>query len=283
MFQPFENASQFFPGLILWCDPNSYDMEVSTLPPNTPYDRKKARELRPCLVVAVNQTMHMVQVARLCATTPTDPRRWVRIDTAPTITWKLPDAWIWVGTPATVNMVLNNHKAMHPHKDTYFTTPPVSTTNLQHYWTHRQNYLANRSGASSYPPSPSTYMPNTQPYHHSPGSTIYSSPNTQYQSTSINSNSNQFDPASAYAASTQYAPSAMNMNMNNMNFMNMNTHQQQQGAFTTLAPQPVVLPAGFTETSAAAPGWFRNPHTGWFWHAARGLVPPAVGGGAPGV
>jgi hypothetical protein len=68
MFQPFENASQFYPGLIIWCDPNSYDMEATTLPPNTTYDRKKMRELRPCLVVAVNQATQMLQVTRLCAT-----------------------------------------------------------------------------------------------------------------------------------------------------------------------------------------------------------------------
>jgi hypothetical protein len=69
MFQPFDNASQFYPGLILWCDPNCYEMEISTLAPNELYDRKKAKELRPCLVVAVNYTNNSIQVARICATT----------------------------------------------------------------------------------------------------------------------------------------------------------------------------------------------------------------------
>ncbi|KAJ7209015.1 hypothetical protein B0H12DRAFT_1158216 [Mycena haematopus] len=69
MFEPFQNVSEFHPGLILWCDPKSYDMEMTTLPPNTFYDRKsKMRELRPCLVVDVDQQLKTLQVARLCAT-----------------------------------------------------------------------------------------------------------------------------------------------------------------------------------------------------------------------
>ncbi|KAJ7110604.1 hypothetical protein C8R44DRAFT_856881, partial [Mycena epipterygia] len=159
MFQPFESAAQFYPGLILWCDPNSnyHDMEISTHPHNPQYDRKKA-ELRPCLVVSVDQTSQSIQVARFCATTPSDTRRWVRVDTPPRITWKLNDAWIWVGTPHTVAMVLNNNKVMHPHKDSYYAAPPVAAANLQNYWVHRQSYLMRESNTSTYP-NTSTYNP----------------------------------------------------------------------------------------------------------------------------
>jgi hypothetical protein len=69
MFQPFEDVHQFYPGLILWCDPRSYEMDISTLPPNTPYDRRKATELRPCLVVSVDHQRQCFQVARLSAST----------------------------------------------------------------------------------------------------------------------------------------------------------------------------------------------------------------------
>ncbi|KAJ7450226.1 hypothetical protein FB451DRAFT_1286468 [Mycena latifolia] len=150
MFQPFENVAEFYPGLILWCDPNCYEMELSTVVPNTPYDRKKAHELRPCLVVAVNTTTQSLQVARLCATTPIDTRRWVRVDSPPPLTWKLNDAWLWIGTPPTISMVLNNHKAMHPHKDAYYSSPPVAAANLQNYWVHRQNFLMSGPHSTSF-------------------------------------------------------------------------------------------------------------------------------------
>jgi hypothetical protein len=71
--------------------------------------------------------------------------------------------------------------------------------------------------------------------------------------------------------------------VSNMNMNTMNHAQHGQQGFNTLAPQPVVVPAGFTETHSSAPGWWRNPETGWFWHAARGLLPPAAmrGPGGP--
>ncbi|KAJ7496302.1 hypothetical protein B0H11DRAFT_2000520, partial [Mycena galericulata] len=189
MFPPFENASQFYPGLIVWCDPNSYDMEISTLAPNTIFDRKKARDLRPCLVVAVNQISESIQVARLCATTPMDTRRWVRVDSIPPITWKLNNAWLWVGTPPTVAMVINNAKVMHPHKDNYYSTPPIAAANLQNYWVHRQNYLNRGPGPSGYrtsrsPRPKTTSMQSTMPYLTPPGSTIYSSNSSPVQSPS---------------------------------------------------------------------------------------------------
>lgn len=68
MFQPFNKASEFYPGLILWCDPSCYEMDISTLAPGESYDRRKTRELRPCLVVSVNEAGKCFQVARFCAT-----------------------------------------------------------------------------------------------------------------------------------------------------------------------------------------------------------------------
>ncbi|KAJ7141611.1 hypothetical protein C8R46DRAFT_1318120 [Mycena filopes] len=260
MFQPFTSTTQFYPGLILWCDPNSYEMDVSTLAPNELYDRKKARELRPCLVVAVNNAKLAIQVARICATTPTDTRRWVRVDSAPAITWRLSDAWIWVGTPATVDMVLNNPKVMHPHKDVQYTTDPVSSANLRNYWTHRQNYLSWRqmrgesSTSGSHRRGGSSSHSHTS-HHAPPGHTIYATPHGGAAPPSFGA----APPAPVYHGQHQqqhpsYSPSAP--------------------AYTTLSPQPVVVPAGFTETNPNSPGWFRNPATGWFWHASRGLLPP---------
>ncbi|KAJ6483489.1 hypothetical protein C8R47DRAFT_1132388 [Mycena vitilis] len=283
MFEPFTDVSQFYPGLILWCDPNSYDMEVTTLPASVIPDRKRTHELRPCLVVAVNQETEQLQVVRLCATVPTDTRRWVRVDSPPPITWKVPDAWIWVGSPAILKMVLNRTKAMHPHKDVQYTTPTVAAANVRNFWVHRQKYLNRGPSAATYPTlgGPSTYNTNmhtTTPYTTPPGSTLYSSnPSTPAQSMfnpghSVSQGSNpNFNPNAIFNA--PYPPSGF------VGYPNMNPAQQ---AFNTLAPQPVVLPAGFTETHPSAPGWWRNPETGWFWHASAGLLPPAAmrGGGA---
>ncbi|KAJ6471086.1 hypothetical protein C8R47DRAFT_1147825 [Mycena vitilis] len=173
MFPPFTSPNQFYPGLIVWCDPNCYEMDVSTLAPNELYDRKKARQLHPCLVVAVDYNNNSLQVARICATTPTDTRRWVRVDSPPGITWRLSDAWIWVGTPPTVAMILNNGKAMHPHKDTKYTSSPVAAANLQNYWVHRQNYISWRQMRADNAPSTSASA-NTHYGQHQ--NTLYSTP-----------------------------------------------------------------------------------------------------------
>ncbi|KAJ7107890.1 hypothetical protein C8R44DRAFT_940841 [Mycena epipterygia] len=221
-------------------------MEISTHPHNPQYDRKKT-ELRPCLVVSVDQTSQSIQ--------PSDTRRWVRVDTPPRITWKLNDAWIWVGTPHTVAMVLNNNKVMHPHKDSYYAAPPVAAANLQNYWIHRQDYLMRESNTST-DPITSTYNPSMQtalPYYTAPSNTIYSSnPNPQFP---------------MYPSPSQAQGTGSNTRM----YTGSSAYPPQD--FTTLSPQPVVVPAGFTEQHPSAPGWWRNPETGWFWHAGRGLLP----------
>ncbi|KAJ7613653.1 hypothetical protein DFH06DRAFT_144801 [Mycena polygramma] len=258
MFPPFTSPNQFYPGLIVWCDPNCYEMDVSTLAPNELYDRKKARQLHPCLVVAVDYNNNSLQVARICATTPTDTRRWVRVDSPPGITWRLSEAWIWVGTPPTVAMILNNGKAMHPHKDTKYTSSPVAAANLQNYWVHRQNYISWRQMRADNAPSTS------------------SGANTHY------------GQQSGYSQNTLYSTPSHGRGMypsapgNNANYFNQNQSQmpstpsyhRQAAGFNTLSPHPVVVPPGFTETRPNAPGWWRNPETGWFWHASRGLLPP---------
>ncbi|KAF7300856.1 hypothetical protein MKEN_01311800 [Mycena kentingensis (nom. inval.)] len=158
MFPPFTDYNQFFPGLILWCDPSSYESVLSTLPPGEEYDRRKAREPKPCLVVAVDHTQRLLQVARICASTPRDTRKWVRLDSNPAINWRVPDGWIWVGKPGTTKMLLNDARYMHPHKDASYSTNPIASSNLQNYWTHRQNYLKWRQAQpDTAPTSPSGY------------------------------------------------------------------------------------------------------------------------------
>ncbi|KAJ7059678.1 hypothetical protein C8F01DRAFT_1370556, partial [Mycena amicta] len=138
MFPPFKSPSEFYPGLIIWClDP--YEVAAG---PTFPIDPSRGkRDLRPCLVVAVNTGERLIQVARFCETQPLDTSLWVRVDTEPVITWKNPDAWIWVGPPATLRMVFDRAKVMQAHRDTSYTTPPVCTQNLDAYWNHRRRFL----------------------------------------------------------------------------------------------------------------------------------------------
>nr|GAT57146.1 predicted protein [Mycena chlorophos] len=243
---PFTDFTQFYPGLILWCDPSSYDAEISTLPPGEEYDRRTPRAPKPCLVVAVDHTQAMLQIARISASTPTDTRKWVRLDSAPSFTWRVPDGWIWVGKPGTTKMTLNDARVMHPHKDPTYSTDPIATANLQSYWTHRQNYLRWRqpqshqgggSPSASHPfAGPSSAMPIPPPA--LPGTPLYTAA-----------------PASAGMYGNPYPT-------------------QTQAAFDTLSTHPVVVPAGFTERNPNYPGVWRNPTTGWFWSASQGLMPP---------
>ncbi|KAJ6615158.1 hypothetical protein B0H10DRAFT_87383 [Mycena sp. CBHHK59/15] len=259
MFEPFENASQFYPGLILWCDPNCYEMDMSTLSPNTPYDRKKSRELKPCLVVNVDYTRQCFQVARLSATTPTDTTRWVKIDSPPSITWKLNDAWIWVATPPTVGMVFDQAKVMHPNKDAYYSVNPIASTNLQNYWVHRHGYINKQMRGRTVRSNNSTYVNNNiNPYY----TQLPSTPGANYPS-----QANQYTPSGYLPTQEIYSSGPSNQLANS-------AHSQSPG-FNTLSPQPVVVPPGFTETNQRSPGWWRNPETGWFWHASHGLLPPS--------
>ncbi|KAJ7675518.1 hypothetical protein B0H17DRAFT_129053 [Mycena rosella] len=167
-------------------------------------------------------------------------------------------------------MVFNNAKAMHPHKDIYYTSNPVAAANLQNYWVHRQNYLswhptsgAGRGASQHASSSANTVM---SPYAQPGGSTLYSTnptPHSPAPSTSghggyfSQGGSNNAYPASHPAPGYGYGG-------------------HPHPGFNTLSPQPVVVPAGFTETHPGAQGWWRNPETGWFWHASRGLLPPSA-------
>ncbi|KAJ7152181.1 hypothetical protein C8R43DRAFT_1235748, partial [Mycena crocata] len=141
MFPPFENVTDFYPGLIAWCDPHYLETDTSMSALKMLRDRKKSRELRPCLVISADYNNQTFQAARLSAEMPSDPTRWTKIDSPPPITWKLNDAWIWVATPPTIPMVFDNAKIMHPNKDVYYSTHPVATTNLYNYGVHRQAYM----------------------------------------------------------------------------------------------------------------------------------------------
>ncbi|KAJ7806546.1 hypothetical protein B0H14DRAFT_2821835 [Mycena olivaceomarginata] len=116
MFNPFGGATDFYPGLIIWCDPACYEADTAAGSPSSklgPHDYRKSRDLRPCLVISVNYDNQTFQGARLSATTPDDPSQWVKIDSPPPITWKLNGAFIWVGRPPTIAMVFDNPRVMH--------------------------------------------------------------------------------------------------------------------------------------------------------------------------
>ncbi|KAJ7701079.1 hypothetical protein B0H17DRAFT_1176537 [Mycena rosella] len=285
MFQPFENVTDFYPGLIAWCDPYCYEMDIAS---RTSYDRKKSRELRPCLVISVNYNNLTFQAARLSASTPNDPTQWVKIDSPPPITWKLNDAWIWVSTPATVAMVFDNAKIMHrvqvfgpANKDTYYSMNPVATTNLQNYWVHRQAYISRLMRGLSTVRHPSFFVPINSA---TLATSVRHSTKSTYQQNSVsNSNSSYYiqPPASSATYSSQpdrQSPLTQNTYFNQPGAVNSYHQSQlnsQTAAFNTLAPHPVVVPPGFTETRQSSPGWWRNPQTGWLWHASRGLLPPS--------
>ncbi|KAJ7092996.1 hypothetical protein B0H15DRAFT_166579 [Mycena belliarum] len=240
-------------------------MEISTLGSEEVYDRKKARELRPCLVVAVDYGQEKIQVARLCDRTPRDTRRWVRVDSTPSIIWRLPNAWIWIATPPTISMVFNNHKVMHPHKDLYYTSNPVAALNLQNYWVHRKNYItwhpagtSGRRGTFDSASSSANMIasPHTEI---AANSSLYPTDQTPHSTPGYLSQGSDAPPGRPYP----YHSSPPG-------------HGQPHMGFNTLSAQPVVLPPGFTETNPTSPGWWRNPETGWFWNASRGLLPPSV-------
>ncbi|KAF7292743.1 hypothetical protein MIND_01172700 [Mycena indigotica] len=163
MFAPFTRVSDFFPGLFLWVDPTCFGRSLATAlgsgGPLTP------RDLRPCLVVAVDAAARTFSAAPLSATQPQQHADgWAPIDTPPLLTWKLNNAWLWVGPPPTLAMVFAQPKIMHPNKDVYYSAPPVSTANLAHYWERRAAYEAARTSTGSKHPGLGrcTYLPPAQ-------------------------------------------------------------------------------------------------------------------------
>ncbi|KAF8206927.1 hypothetical protein K438DRAFT_416792 [Mycena galopus ATCC 62051] len=145
------------------------------------------------------------------------------------------------------------------HKDSSFTTPPVSVTNLESYRIHRQNYLNQVSGVSASGAS------NFSTQYYSTGSTLH--PHMQSTSTQGTFNIGNMNSPTFNLAYSQNG------------YPGYNPMSPQAAPFNTLASQPVVVPAGFTETHPSAQGWWRNPTTGWFWSSTQGLLPPASGRG----
>ncbi|KAJ7048043.1 hypothetical protein C8F01DRAFT_1198350, partial [Mycena amicta] len=310
MFKPFESVSEFYPGLFLWCDPHCFGRTICSTLWNAAGDRKlSSRDLRPCLVVDLDTVNLTFTAAPLSATKPPGPQceGWIRIDNPPLLTWKLNDAWLWVGTPPVISMIFQEAKIMHrestsppshtpswssnlllwppANKDVYYSVAPVSTTNLNHYWTHRTAYIERTrcQGMDSifahrYRVRSSSSTPTSSPALSSASSSSFASSSSappQY--------SPQAQPPPAYAdtfhqmppialtAPTQF-PSIYHHSSSGRRASRLQTHFD----FDSHSPEPVVVPEGFTEAQGVSgwPGWWRNPQTGWFWHANHGLVAP---------
>ncbi|KAJ7038045.1 hypothetical protein C8F04DRAFT_1091170 [Mycena alexandri] len=269
MFEPFEDVTDFYEGLIVWCDPSCYETDCAI-----PYDRRKSRELRPCLVISVNSNTRTFQAARLSATPPSDPSHWVKIDSPPPITWKLNDAWIWVGPPPTITMIFNNAKVMHLNKDVYYSTHPVSSANLQNYWTHRQAYMARQMSPRGWSLSsgPFTNLINSDEPSLGPSIRPSTKSHTYPQHSISNSNSYYAEPpiASARHSPPKYQQQPPMYPSPNYNYATTTPTTPyypppQSPAFHSLSAPPVVVPSGFSEVR---PGLWRNPVTGELWHAS---------------
>ncbi|KAF7329998.1 hypothetical protein MKEN_00263800 [Mycena kentingensis (nom. inval.)] len=186
MFVPFQTLNDFYPGLFLWTDPTLYGRTVASALGAAGDRRLTSRDLRPCLVVGVDTANLTFTAAPLSATRPCNTEGWVRIDdVTPCITWKLNDAWIWVGTPPTLSMVFYEPKIMHPNKDMYYSVDPIASANLKSYWIQRKAYRRqsptkgmesyssystptsspSRSSASSSSPSSACFSPGPAPLH----------------------------------------------------------------------------------------------------------------------
>ncbi|KAF7330008.1 hypothetical protein MKEN_00264800 [Mycena kentingensis (nom. inval.)] len=286
MFVPFQTLNDFYPGLFLWTDPTLYGRTVASALGAAGDRRLTSRDLRPCLVVGVDTANLTFTAAPLSATRPCNTEGWVRIDdVTPCITWKLNDAWIWVGTPPTLSMVFYEPKIMHPNKDMYYSVDPIASANLKSYWIQRKAYRRqsptkgmesyssystptsspSRSSASSSSPPPACFSPGPPRYTPSPPAytSALSSPiqkplapgwtSPMAIATPIPVPAYPYQRATAAAAARPYDPSGAG----------------------TLSVSAVVVPPGFTESSPAFPGWWRDPRSGWFWSAATGLVDPA--------
>ncbi|KAJ7064280.1 hypothetical protein C8F01DRAFT_1229708, partial [Mycena amicta] len=109
---------------------------------------------------------------------PTDTRKWIRIDSPPVLTWRFPNAWIWVGKPGQTKMILNDSRVMHAHIDPAYSADPIATRNLQSYWTHRQNHIKwQRLSSDPMAPPLSASAPNASVHSAAlPGGTLYATP-----------------------------------------------------------------------------------------------------------
>ncbi|KAJ6562545.1 hypothetical protein B0H19DRAFT_1144923 [Mycena capillaripes] len=181
MFEPFEDVRDFYPGLIVWCDPTCYETDFfGGHSPLSKYDRKKSRELRPCMVISVNPNSQTFQAARLSATTvsllskeidsltthvcsrPTRPSgsestarlRLLGSSTMPGYGLRTPPQSPWFSTTPRSCIVSLGPLSMHrvcsgvgisANRDAYYSAGPVATTNLQNYWVHRQAYINRQS------------------------------------------------------------------------------------------------------------------------------------------
>jgi hypothetical protein len=160
------------------------------------------------------------------------------------------------------------------HKHTHYTSSPVAAANLQNYWVHRQNYLSWHGSFFAF--AASSYLhrivadiatpPSTAPQAgYSQANTIYSTARGHAPSASEHGYSNH-RAHSGSSSSATYHPTP--------GYAQPQMQMQPAPGFNTLSPHPVVVPPGFTETHPGSPGWWRNPETGWFWNASRGLLPP---------
>ncbi|KAJ7624594.1 hypothetical protein FB45DRAFT_1030728 [Roridomyces roridus] len=152
IFKPFEDSSQFYPGLVVWCDPNCPDMDITLPQPASDHHQSSTigRELKPCLVVSVDRAAQTFRVAHISAQKPIDTRQWVQVGSNPRMKWRMKNAWMWVGEPPSVAMIFNDLRAQHPHMDEAYNNDALSTSNLSNYWVHRQNHiLAQQTSAAA--------------------------------------------------------------------------------------------------------------------------------------
>ncbi|KAF7292699.1 hypothetical protein MIND_01168100 [Mycena indigotica] len=271
MFPPFTNASEFFPGLIIWC----LDPYETINGPTFPVDVTK-RDQRPCLVLAVDVQAESLQIARLCETTPTNTREWVRINTAPIITWKNADAWIWVGAPATIRMTFYRTKIMHAHRDRTYITHPVSSQNIAAYWVHRRRFLSEHPR----PSAPINTTPSTRnaigrvgtdrEYPQPPASPAWSTTTQLSSSSSSSSRATSPNPPQSWLDRRQSSFQLPYLTPD----AHLNGYSGSSSQAMLNPSSAASVPRGFTETHPARPGWFRNPENGWFWHAAMGMMEP---------
>ncbi|KAJ6576479.1 hypothetical protein DFH09DRAFT_1451801 [Mycena vulgaris] len=180
---PFTRIEQFYPGVFVWCDPQSAEMDLSTQhnPPApsqppvwsspqhsfafTPrslavyqnaYPRapppaavSRGYKLRPCLIVSVDRKRGTFTVAGITSSPPADMTKWIELTSHlnPKINWDCagrPRQFMWMGEPVKVLMVFNNATIMCPHDRPVWSQPPISTSNLASYAIHREQFrLAN--------------------------------------------------------------------------------------------------------------------------------------------